>query len=47
MKELADFFELQTHRMQGTLDIFRRLLNGQWDDKFQIVPPGQEVELWD
>lgn len=45
MKELADFFELQTHRMQGTLDIFRRLVKGQWDDKFQIVPPGQEVNF--
>lgn len=47
MKELADFFELQTHRMQGTLDIFRRLLKGQWNDNFQIVPPGRQVELWD
>lgn len=43
MKELADFFELKTHRMSGTLDILRRFLKGEWDDKFQVVPPGQEV----
>lgn len=47
MEEQAKFFNLQTHRIQGTLDILRKLVNGQWDEKFQVVPPGREVKLWD
>lgn len=47
MAEQAQFFELQTHRLQGTLDVLRKLVNGQWDEKFQVIPPGQETKLWD
>ncbi|MGI6677799.1 MAG: DUF1638 domain-containing protein [Dehalobacterium sp.] len=47
MKEQAEFFDLDTYRMQGTVDVFRKLVLGQWDEHFQIVPPGKEIEAWD
>ncbi len=47
MKDQADFFELETCRMQGTVDVFRKLVLGQWDEHFQIVPPGQKIQIWD
>jgi hypothetical protein len=47
MEEQAKFFNLQTHRIQGTVDVLRKLVKGQWDEKFQIVPPGREIKLWD
>lgn len=47
MEEQAKFFNLQTHRIQGTVDVLRKLVNGQWDEKFQVVPPGKEIKLWD
>jgi len=46
MEEQANFFNLQTHRIQGTLDVLRKLVKGQWDEKFQVVPPGSEIKLW-
>lgn len=47
MEEQAKFFNLQTHRMQGTLDVLRKLVKGQWDEKYQVVPPGSEIKLWE
>lgn len=47
MEEQAQFFDLQTHRIQGTLDVLRKLVKGQWDEKFQVIPPGSEIRLWD
>lgn len=47
MCEQVDVFQLKTHRIQGTLDVLRRLVRGEWDEKFQIVPPGQKTEFWD
>lgn len=47
MKAQAEFFNLETYRMQGTLDIFRKLVQGKWDENFQVVPPGQEIKMWD
>lgn len=47
MAEQAQFFDMQTHRLQGTLDVLRKLVKGQWDENFQVVPPGSEIKLWD
>lgn len=46
MAEQASLFDLQTQRMQGTLDVLRKLVKGQWDEKFQVIPPGEEIKLW-
>lgn len=47
MEEQAKFFNLQTHRIQGSVDVLRKLVKGLWDEKFQVVPPGREIKLWD
>ena len=47
MEELAHFFDLQTHRMQGTLDVLRKLVKAEWDEKFQVIPLGREIKIWD
>ncbi|SFH18647.1 Protein of unknown function [Desulfotomaculum arcticum] len=47
MREPAKFFGLEEHRMRGTLDVIRKLVKGEWDGNFQIVPPGRKTELWD
>ena len=46
MSEQVKFFDLETYRMQGTLDVLRRFVKGEWNEKFQVVPPGQKTELW-
>ncbi len=30
-------------KIAGSLDLFARLVNGKWDDDFQIVPPGSKI----
>jgi len=47
MEEQAQFFDLQTHRIHGTLDVLRKLVKGQWDERFQVISPGNEIKLWD
>lgn len=32
-------------RVPADLDILRRLLHGEWDDDFQVVQPGQRLEM--
>lgn len=46
IKKQADFFGLETHRLSGTLEILRKLVTGQWDENFQVVPPGKETKMW-
>ena len=43
----AEFFDLQASSMTGTVDVLRKLVQCQWDDNFQIVPPGQKIKTWD
>lgn len=47
IKAQAEFFGLQTQRIPGTIDVLRKLVKGQWNEKFQVVPPGQEIKIWD
>jgi hypothetical protein len=35
----------QFERIAANLELFQRLLDGQWDDDFLIVPPGQRVSM--
>jgi len=47
MEEQAQFFDLQTYCIHGTLDVLRKLVKGQWDERFQVVSPGSVIKLWD
>lgn len=46
IEKQAEFFNLETCRMEGTVDVLRKLVQGKWDENFQIVPPGKEIEIW-
>jgi hypothetical protein len=35
----------QYQQLQGNLTLIRRLLNGEWDDDFLVVPPGQQIAM--
>jgi hypothetical protein len=35
----------QFERIAANLDLFQRLLNGQWEDDFLIVQPGQKIAM--
>lgn len=45
--EQAEFFNLEACKMKGTVDVLRNLVQGKWDENFQIVPPGKEIEFWE
>ena len=34
-------------RLQGDIDLVRRLGYGEWDEDFQVVPPGQRIVMQD
>jgi hypothetical protein len=50
VREVADFFELELERLEGSLRLVEKLLNGPYDDEFFVVEPGGELEetlFWD
>ena len=32
-------------RLKGDIDLVRRLVNGEWDQDFLVVPPGQRIAM--
>lgn len=42
-KRLADQNGWAYEEVDGSLDLLRRFLNGDWNDDFLIVPPGQAI----
>lgn len=42
-KEVADFLNVQFMEIEGSLDIFKKLFNGEWDSDFVVIPPGQII----
>lgn len=47
IEKRSKFFHFKTHRISGTLEVLRKLVTGQWDENFQVVPPGKEIEMWE
>jgi len=47
IKKQAEFFNMGTHRIPGTLEVLRNFVNGKWDENFQVVPPGKETKMWE
>ena len=43
MEGLAAQHEWNYAELEGSLDLMFRLLNGDWDDDFLIVPPGHAI----
>jgi len=44
-KEVADFLNLKFHEAEGSAEYLRKLVHGEWDKEFLIIPPGKPVLL--
>lgn len=44
-KEAAGFLKIKFCEVQGSLRYFERLVNGEWDTEFLVIPPGRVISL--
>ncbi|MDR0869815.1 MAG: DUF1638 domain-containing protein [Planctomycetaceae bacterium] len=44
-QELAEQKNWQYEKLQGDLTLLRKLVNGNWDDDFLVVLPGQRIDF--
>ncbi|ATW25815.1 DUF1638 domain-containing protein [Candidatus Formimonas warabiya] len=44
-KEVAGFLKVKFCEVQGSLRYFERLVNGEWDTEFLVIPPGRTISL--
>ncbi len=44
-KEVADFLDLKFCETEESLEYFRKLVQGEWDKEFLIIPPGKPILL--
>ncbi|MEL7565725.1 MAG: DUF1638 domain-containing protein [Dehalobacterium sp.] len=44
-QEVADFLKVKHYEVQGSLRYFERLVKGEWDKEFLIIPPGKTVSF--
>lgn len=42
-KEVADYLGVKFEERQGSLELLRKLVSGQWDKEFIVNPPGQII----
>jgi hypothetical protein len=45
-KEVADFLNLQFSEAEGSVEYIRKLVHGEWDKEFLIIPPGKSISLY-
>jgi hypothetical protein len=45
-KEVAEFLNLEFYETEGSLEYIRKLVQGEWDKEFLIIPPGKPVSLY-
>ena len=46
-KKAGDLLGLSSHTVEGSTELLRQLLLGQWDENFLILEPGQSVKAMD
>ena len=46
-RKAAEELNLKYKEIKGTTELMSRMLNGPWDDKFIVAPPGYVVTLYD
>ena len=44
-REVADFLKVKHWEVQGSQRYFEKLVKGEWDKEFLIIPPGETVSL--
>jgi len=44
-QEVADFLKVKHCEVQGSLRYFEKLLSGEWNKEFLIIPPGKTVTM--
>ena len=44
-RQIAERFELRYEEIKGSNALVKQLLLGPWDDRFVVIPPGEEVQL--
>lgn len=42
-QEVADFLGLEFFEAEGSLEYFRKLVHGEWDKEFLIIPPDKPI----
>ena len=42
---VADFLKVKHEVVQGSLEYFAKLINGEWNKEFLVIPPGNKVSL--
>ncbi len=45
-KEVADFLNLEYYETEGSVEYIRKLVHGEWDKEFLIIPPGKSISLY-
>ena len=43
-RENARFFNLRYEEIQSSLQFFKKILHGPWDEDFILLPPGREAK---
>jgi len=46
-REVAREFDLLYHEIGGTTNLLEKMINGPWDDRFVVAPPGHKLSLED
>lgn len=45
-REVAGFLNLKFYEAEGSVEYIRKLVQGEWDKEFLIIPPGKPVSLY-
>lgn len=46
-REVAEFLNVKFLEMEGSLYYFKQLVKGSWSEDFLVIPPGENVTIYD